>query len=153
MEATSILQPVSTLYGSSAVEARYSNTGLNAISSGNAEVKIFDPGMSLVYTGTGVFASVLPNEFVDVPFSQTFTPTTSGTYTVQSVVTVPGDLYPGDDTLTSTLNVVVPSAPVVVCYSRATANERSNIDSVLFALASIGFTSFDTLNRDFGTPI
>ncbi|MBK7631523.1 MAG: T9SS type A sorting domain-containing protein [Ignavibacteriales bacterium] len=154
MEATAVIQPspTSTLYGSSPVEARYTNTGLNAISNGNAEVKIFDPGMSLVYTGTGVFASVLPNEFVDVPFSQTFTPTTSGFYTVQSVVSVTGDLYPGDDTLTTTINVVVPTFPVVICYSRATANERSNIDSVLLALATFNFTSFDTLNRDFGTP-
>ena len=152
MEATAVLQPISTLIGNSTVEARYSNTGLSAISSGNAEVKIFDPGMSLVYTGTSAFASVLPNEFVDITFSQTFNPLVSGAYTVQSVVTAPGDLYPGDDTLTTALNVIVPSSPVVICYSRATANERSNIDSVIFALASFGFTTFDTLNRDFGTP-
>lgn len=152
MEATAVLQPVSTLYGSSAVEARYTNTGINAVSNGNAEVKIFDPSMSLVYTGTQAFGSVLPAEFVDVSFSQTFTPSTSGTYTIQSVVTATGDLYPGDDTLTTALNVIVPSSPVVICYSRATTNERSNIDSVLLALATFSFTSFDTLNRDFGTP-
>ncbi len=154
MEATAVLQPStsSTLYGSSAVEARYTNTGLNTIASGTAEVKIFDPGMSLVYTGTQAFGSVQSNNYVDVTFSQTFTPSTSGIYTIQSVVTAPGDLFSGDDTLSTTLNVVVPTSPVVICYSRATANERSNIDSVLLALATFNFTSFDTLNRDFGTP-
>lgn len=154
MEATAVLQPStsSTLYGSTSVEARYSNTGLNTIASGNAEVKIFDPAMGLVYTDTQSFGSVLSNAFVDVTFSQTFTPSTSGIYTIQSVVTAPGDLFSGDDTLITTVNVVVPSAPVVICYSRATTNETSNIDSVLLALATFNFTSFDTLNRDFGTP-
>ena len=152
MEATAVLQPISTLYGSSAVEARYTNTGLNTIASGSAEVKIFDPTMSLVYTGTQAFGSVLSQEFTDVTFSQTFNPTTSGTYTIQSVVSAPGDLYSADDTLTTSLNVIVPSSPLVICYSRSTANERSNIDSVLFALNAVGVTSFDTLNRDFGTP-
>lgn len=154
MEATAVLQPSSssTLYGSSPVEARYSNTGLNTITSGTAEVKIFDPSMSLVYNQTQSFGSVLSNEFVDVLFSQNFNPTTSGFYTIQSVVNVTGDLFPDDDTLTTTVNVVVPSNPVVICYSRATANERANIDSLLFALSNIGITTFDTLNRDFGTP-
>lgn len=154
MEATAVLQPStsSTLYGSSPVEARYSNTGLNTINSGSAEVKIFDPTMSLVYTGTGAFGAVLQNEFVDVTFPQTFSPLVSGTYTVQSVVNAQGDLFPGDDTLTTTINVIIPSAPVVICYSRASANEISNLDSVIIALSTFGFTSFDTLNRDFGTP-
>ena len=134
MEATAVLQPISILYGSSAVEARYTNTGLNTIASGNAEVKIFDPTMSLVYTGTQAFGSVLSQEFTDVTFSQTFNPTISGTYTIQSVVSAPGDLYSADDTLTTSLNVIVPSSPLVICYSRSTANERSNIDSVLFAI-------------------
>lgn len=152
MAASGLLNPtpLSIISGTTMVKARYINEGLNPVSGAPAGVKIFDGSMMMVYDQSTTLGSVTANQSVDITFTD-FTPTTSGIYTVKSFVKAAGDLYPADDTLTTTFQAHIPTFPMVVCFSRATANERSNADSVIAALTTLGVV-YDSLNRDLGVP-
>jgi hypothetical protein len=153
MAATQILFPTPgfIISGPTPVQARYTNTGLNTMTGGTVGVKMYDVGNNLVYNQTATIGSVLSGQSIDVTFPQAFVPTANGVYNCKSFVTATGDLYPPDDTLFFQRVVNVPQVAMVVVFSRATANERANKDSVLNALNTLG-TPYDTLNRDLGTP-
>lgn len=105
-------------------------------------------GLTQVYTNTQSVSNLAASTTANVTFAP-FTNYVSGTeYTIKDTAAFSGDQDLSNNVMTTSYTPFI-AKPLVFVFSSATANERSNRDSVFNALNAINI-SYDTLNRDNG---
>ena len=103
MQATAILSPPATVVVgvSTPVKTKFTNMGSSPQTNVPVTFKIYDSTGVQIYTASGTIPSIAPLAIDSVTFTP-FTPSTIGTYSCKSYVSLPGDFNPVDDTVRST---------------------------------------------------
>ncbi|HEY0461476.1 MAG TPA: Calx-beta domain-containing protein [Pyrinomonadaceae bacterium] len=126
-------------------QARFTNNGTATQTSVTVRYRIIDSSMTTVYNQTQSIATIAPLQSVIVTFPSTSL-ANPGSYTIQASVELAGDTFPGNDSISGTINAVNPIGGTISVGTGQTYTSLTNPGGLFEALNLAGISGNLTVN-------
>lgn len=126
-------------------QATFSNNGTATQTNVTVRYRIIDASMMVIYNQTAMIASIAPLQNAVVTFPSTSLPA-AGTYTIQASAELVGDQDMSNDSISGTINSVLPISGTINVGTGETYTSLTNPGGIFQALNTAGISGNTVIN-------